>query len=219
MVMNHDLFSGVEADPRAAKSVQKQIRNFARERMEIMLGIRQESVVSNAVVQSPFTSIEVQALRDIAAKLITANGMKEEDYPEETAVSAPSLPPKKKTLNTIGSQKTKPIVKPMAKKTEPIKRQAKPKINLPPEMEPDYEPLSKPIHEMTPQNWQNAIDRPQNAKRIDWLSHQSLKDSEWPSYEQQVAIAQSQVSRAVGTPTKGNLSALIMANLKGSGKL
>lgn len=219
MIMNHDLFSGVEADPRAAKSVQKQIRNFARERMEIMLGIRQESVVSNAVVQSPFTSIEVQALRDIAAKLITANGMKEEDYPEETAVSAPSLPPKKKTLNTIGSQKTKPIVKPVAKKTEPIKRQAKPKINLPPEMEPDYEPLSKPIHEMTPQELaerdRQATERQKNRLVITPKSQRQ----EWPSYEQQVAIAQSQVSRAVGTPTKGNLSALIMANLKGSGKL
>ena len=102
MVMNHDLFGGVESDPRAAKSVQKQIRKFAKEQMEIMLGMRQEEVaVTNAT--SDFSSLEVHALKDIAAKLISTRGMKEEDYPEEPTQGTPAAPPKKKTLNTIGN--------------------------------------------------------------------------------------------------------------------
>ena len=129
MVMNHDLFGGVESDPRAAKSVQKQIRKFAKEQMEIMLGMRQEEVaVTNAT--SDFSSLEVHALKDIAAKLISTRGMKEEDYPEEPTQGTPAPPPKKKTLNTIGntSRQSKPQPKPIAKKAEPIKRQAKPKV-------------------------------------------------------------------------------------------
>ena len=39
----------------------------------------------------------------------------------------------------------------------------------------------------------------------------------WPSYEEQTALAQAQVSRV--TNSQGNLSALIVANLKNAGKL
>ena len=44
MIMNHDIFEGMDADERAVQNVQKEIRKFARERMEIMLGMRQEQV-------------------------------------------------------------------------------------------------------------------------------------------------------------------------------
>ena len=43
MVMNSDLFEGSDCDPKAIKNVEKEIRNFAKERMEIMLGMRQET--------------------------------------------------------------------------------------------------------------------------------------------------------------------------------
>ena len=218
MVMNHDLFGGVESDPRAAKSVQKQIRKFAKEQMEIMLGMRQEEVaVTNAT--SDFSSLEVHALKDIAAKLISTRGMKEEDYPEEPAQGTPAAPPKKKTLNTIGSSKHKPQSKPIAKKAEPIKRQAKPKVrnDLPKEFEMDYQPLDKPIHEMTPaelaQRDAEATERQKNKMVITPKEQRA----HWPSYEEQTALAQAQVSRV--TNSQGNLSALIVANLKNAGKL
>lgn len=222
MVMNHDLFGGVESDPRAAKSVQKQIRKFAKEQMEIMLGMRQEEVaVTNAT--SDFSSLEVHALKDIAAKLISTRGMKEEDYPEEPTQGTPAPPPKKKTLNTIGntSRQSKPQPKPIAKKAEPIKRQAKPKVrnDLPKEFEMDYQPLDKPIHEMTPaelaQRDAEATERQKNKMVITPKEQRQ----QWPSYEEQVGIAQAQVSRATNSLGKGNLSALIVANLKNAGKL
>ncbi len=220
MVMNHDLFSGVDADPRAAKSVQKQIRKFAKEQMEIMLGMRQEVVPANAVVQSPFSAIETQALKDIAAKLITANGMKEEDYPEETIQAAPVQPPKKKTLNTIGSKsQAKPAPKhqsrPIQKKAEPIQRQ--PRQQLQPE-KPPKELTGKMLHEMDEQEKAEYLRgvNERNAARAQVIPEQRAP---WPSYEQQVAIAESQVSRAVGTPSKGNLSSLIMSNLQRAGKI
>lgn len=218
MVMNHALFDGLDADPRAVKSVQKQIRKFAKEQMETMLGMRQEAVAVTQV-SSPFSPLEARALKDIAFQLITAKNMKEEDYEDEQVVGIPNPPPKKKTLNTIGKNQTRPTPKPIAKKPEPIKRQVKPRLDLPPEMEPDYEPLNKPIHEMTgaelAERDRQATERQKNRMVITPKSQRQ----EWPSYEQQVAIAQSQVSRAVGTPTKGNLSALIMSNLQKAGKI
>jgi hypothetical protein len=220
LVMNHALFDGLDADPRAIKSVQKQIRKFAKEQMETMLGMRQEAAAVTHV-SSPFSSLEARALKDIAFQLITAKNMKEEDYPEEVVESTPVQAPKKKTLNTIGKQQTKPAPKPIAKKAEPIQRQTKPKprLDLPPEMEPDYEPLSKPISQMSAaelaERDRQATERQKNRMVITPKEQRA----HWPSYEEQTMLAQQQVSRAVGTPSKGNLSALIMSNLQRAGKI
>jgi len=224
MVIQHNLFNDLDADPRAIKSVQNQIRKFARERMEIMLGIRQEqTVANNATVMSPFNGLEV----DILKKLASAASKGATDTEEANAtepVLASVQAPKKKTLNSIGSQRTQPQSKvqpkPLAKKPEPIKRQARPAAKpLPPEFEPDYQPLDKPIHEMTAQELlerdQQAAERQRGRKaapsKTDWIPQ--------PDFQTQEMLALSQVSRAVGSPTKGNLSALIMANLKNSGKI
>src|SRR5271157_590352 len=66
LVMKHDLFEGVDADPKAVKNVQKEIRAYAQERMEIMLGMRQEKPQGeNAFPMDlfPFNSMEVEALK------------------------------------------------------------------------------------------------------------------------------------------------------------
>jgi hypothetical protein len=221
MVMNHSLFDGVEVDERASKIVQKQIRKFAKEQIELTLGMRQEPEAVANIVSSPFNPLEVRALKDIANKLITSKGMKEEDYPEEQPEPIQAPPPKKKTLNTIGnpSRQSKPAPKaqpkPIAKKAEPIQRAAKPQAQ--PER-PPKELTGKALHEMT---------EAEKAEHIRGVNERNKareqvipKDrAPWPSYEQQVMIAESQVSRAVGTPSKNNLSALIMSNLKNAGKI
>ena len=70
LVMKHDLFAGLDADPKAMKVVQKEIRQYAQERMEIMLGMRQEKTEAPAgfpMELFPFNSLEVEILKAIAA--------------------------------------------------------------------------------------------------------------------------------------------------------
>lgn len=125
MIMKHDLFAGVDADPKAVKVVQKEFRAYAQERMEIMLGMRQEpSKESNAfpMDQFPFNSLEVEILKAIAA-----TATKGESRDAEPFSSGPTPPPARTTLNPIGkgTSKTTPVApKPIAKKPLATKPQA-----------------------------------------------------------------------------------------------
>src|ERR1035437_5546474 len=49
MVLQGDIFADTNADPKAIRKVQLDIRKFVRERMETMLGIRQEQPAQAAV--------------------------------------------------------------------------------------------------------------------------------------------------------------------------
>jgi hypothetical protein len=218
MVINHDLFNGADADPRATKSVQNQIRKFAKEQMEIMLGMRQESAQVTGIVSSPFNNLEVEVLKKIASA--ASKGATESEEAQNEAPQ-PVQAPKKTTLNAIGSskpkQQAKPQPKPIQKKVEPIQRKAQPKPSLPPEMEPNYEPLSKPLHEMTAAELakrdQEALDRQRGRKAALPVDRAPM-----PDFATTEMIALQQVSRATSS-TKGNLSGLIMANLRSSGKI
>lgn len=69
MIMNNNIFEGADGDEKAAKYVMKQIRNFAKEQMEIMLGMRQEKqeVQALAAADFPFNDLEVQTLKALAS--------------------------------------------------------------------------------------------------------------------------------------------------------
>lgn len=97
MIMNHNLFEGMDADPRATQNVEREIRKFARERMEIMLGMRQEQS-QVAVVSSPFNDLEVDILKKIASK--ATNGATETEEANHVASVLREAP--RKTLNPIG---------------------------------------------------------------------------------------------------------------------
>lgn len=219
MVMNHSLFDGVEVDARASKIVQKQIRKFAKEQIELTLGMRQEAVASvGTMISSPFNDLEVQILKKLASAASKgATESEEANQPAETVLAQPA---KKKTLNTIGSKHHPKVqAKPIAKKSEPIRRQTKPKSNLPPEMEPDYEPLNKPIHEMTAAELVERDRQAAERQKGRMVVTPKSERAPFPDYAQQEAMALAQVSRATNPLGKGNLSALIVANLKNSGKL
>jgi hypothetical protein len=98
MIMNHDLFEGMEADVKAVQNVQKEIRKFARERMEIMLGMRQEQPLV-ATVASPFNDLEVDILKKIASK--ATNGATESPEANQVAAAVREVP-RRQTLNPIG---------------------------------------------------------------------------------------------------------------------
>jgi hypothetical protein len=105
MVLNHDIFDGVEADAKAIKNVIREIRAYAQERMEIMLGMRQEKVEQEPNTNAyeafaqifPFNSLEVEALKAIAST--ATKGASRDAAPLEIG---PQAPPPRKTLNPIG---------------------------------------------------------------------------------------------------------------------
>lgn len=133
LIMNHDIFQGVEADERAVKHVQRQIRNFAKEQMEIMLGMRQESpkVQPLSVDNFPFNDLEVEALKALASAATKGATMAPEAQ-TFSGVEQPRQAPKV-GLNTIGTpKKAAPAApKPMAAKPAAPKAPAKPLAQKP----------------------------------------------------------------------------------------
>lgn len=128
MIMNHDLFQGVEVDPKAVKFVQKQIRNFAKEQMEIMLGMRQaasEQPAAFPMEAFPFNALEVDILKMLASTATKGATAEAEPY------TGPQAPAPRQAINPIGKgQTTKPAPKkPLATKpAAPVKR-ATPRTN------------------------------------------------------------------------------------------
>lgn len=168
MIMNHDLFQGMEADERAVDNVQREIRKFARERMEIMLGMRQEQAAQSAgIVSSPFNDLEVDILKKIASK--ATNGATETAEANEIAQVVKEPP--RRTLTPIGGttamkrpsapQKQAPQGKALQTRTQaPLKRskmdltidQIAAEEGIPRELlEENYKPIGKPLHELSGQ--------------------------------------------------------------------
>jgi hypothetical protein len=78
MLINHNLFEGVDADPTAIANVQRQLKDFILEKLEEMLGMRakkEKSETQQVVVQSDFNELEIQVLKRVASKM--SKGMTE----------------------------------------------------------------------------------------------------------------------------------------------
>ena len=174
MIMNHNIFEGADADEKAIRHVQKQIRNFAKEQMEIMLGMRQEAPKVQALTASdfPFNDVEVAALKDLAY-MATKGGSA---APEAQQFSGAPAAPRKVGLNTIAvksqakpapaAPKTAPAKKPLAQKAPaPVKRDSRTEAQIEQilaeegitreqydaQYPPNYKPLTKPLSQMNEQ--------------------------------------------------------------------
>lgn len=165
MIMNHNLFDGMDADPRAVKNVEREIKRFARERMEIMLGMRQEKA-KESVVSSPFNDLEVTILKKLASA--ASKGATEKSDANEQAATV-----KKTALTPIGGT-TKSTKVPLAPAKTPLPAAKAPlarKAAAPaPEQDDEYKPLEKPPSEMTPdellQRNKEASDRQAKNKSV-----------------------------------------------------
>lgn len=191
MLMNHDIFEGLNADAKAIKIVKSELKKFAKERMEIMLGMRQTTdapQVTQVKVEAQFNELEVSLLKQLTYKM--SQGKTAE--PQANKI-AEKIAPKKETLTPISNKvaapapaKPAPLVakaappkaapKPLASKpSAPIER-PKRKPGRPPKnvdlLELDYKPLDKPIHEMTEEE---IIERNKQA-----MERQSAKKSVRP---------------------------------------
>lgn len=167
MIMNNNIFEDVNADAKAVKHVQREIRKFAKERMEIMLGMRKEAPKIEAPqVVMPFNELEIGLLKQLAHKM--SNGKTAEPqankYAEVINVAkkdtitpikapAPQAAPK---LNAISQPKVSATpantAAPLAKPVAPVaKRGRKPKTQAAsaPATDDNYKPLEKPVSEMT----------------------------------------------------------------------
>jgi hypothetical protein len=215
MILNHDLFNDVEADPRAAKSVQKQIRNWAKNQMEIMLGMRQEVSETNNIVSSPFNDLEVTILKKLASA--ASKGATETEEAQQT-VPEP-VKQKKTTFNSIGSSKpkiqAKPQPKPVAKRVEPIER-SRPQPNPRQEKQPNVL-TGKSLDQMNDtekaEYLREVNERNQSRKQVIPENRVPMPDAATMEM-----LAMSQVSRATGgnsgmSALNGKLSSLVIAGV------
>jgi len=212
MVMNNDIFQDTDVDPRAVKFVQREIRRFAKERMEVMLGMRQEASFQqgSANVVLPFNDLEISILKTLASK--ATNGATES--PDANKYS--NWKEKKVGLTPIGSPKVSKPATPsfaLSKKPAPLARQAKPKQTLPPEFEPDYKPLEKPASMLTEAELIQRNKELAERQR----GKQSVKNASalpMPSVEQQEILFQQ---RALDAKAKGTgLSVAAILNVMNS---
>ena len=91
MFLKHNLFEGVKADPEALRRVEKELKDFILERMQVLLGMKEDNKskqVQQIKVELPFNEIEVDFLKALAFK-----GTRGE--------SANSKPAEAKTLTTL----------------------------------------------------------------------------------------------------------------------
>lgn len=171
MIMNHNLFEGMEADPKALQNVQREIRKFAKEQMEIMLGMRRETAtVERLEIDFPFNAVEVRVLKMVAHAASKGESENSDNFvPEVTRVTEEvQSVPSRKTLNPIGVQPKKAVPKPVQSKTTkplqkasttPMKRtkldatidQICAEEGVPRELLEEGKLLSKPVNELSDQ--------------------------------------------------------------------
>lgn len=192
MIMNHNLFEGLEVDARAVDNVTREIRRFAKERMEIMLGMRQEAV-KESIVSSPFNDLEVTILKRVASA--ASKGATESPDANKTAAVVKSAP-KREGLTPIGNP-PKPAQKPVPATKTPLATKpqtpiARTKAPVPPKVinEDNYEPLEKPVSKMTEDE---IIKRNQeaSARQAGKKSVKSTSALAQPSFEQEQMLHDS----------------------------
>lgn len=122
MLLKHDLFDGVEADPRAVQNVQREIRTFIRERLEILVGLRQDPKLQPKTQSLGFSSEEVMLLKGMLSKVLNKGENRPAPLtnPEKPKISAVTVKERPKTLNKISQTTTTPV-EPERKLDKPVK--------------------------------------------------------------------------------------------------
>ena len=123
LLINHNLFEGVDASPQAIKNVQNELKFYIVKRLEILLGLREPVVrVATAVAESPFNDVEVDFLKQLAYKGTFGKSTSEaQEQPQRQAIR-PATPAPAKLKSLAPSQ---------PKKIEPPKQEVKAKQPAP----------------------------------------------------------------------------------------
>lgn len=136
MLIQHDLFGDIDADPTAVSKVEKEIKDFIMERLEILLGIRAEKEVEIHKVEAQFNDVEVDALKQVAAKLtkgasVQARPAAPKPQKPLSGIKQLSSKPKPKKVSPLSKKKKKKVGKPLPKTTaqkpqKPVKQEVPP---------------------------------------------------------------------------------------------
>lgn len=132
MLINHNLFEGVDASPEAIESVQNELKFYIIKRLEILLGLREPTAVKSTVVaaESPFNEVEIDFLKQLAYKG-TFGATKEVEPPKTVKAVKPNPV-------TSPAQKLKSFVAP-----KPVKQEVK--KTAPPPSPPPSTPTKKVV--------------------------------------------------------------------------
>ena len=146
MLIKHDLFKGVKAHPHALQNVQNELKSYIVDRLEILLGIKQEKTKSERprelVVDSPFNDVEIEFLKALSYKGTKGASLQaqpkqlraaeiqsvgddseyEEEEPELAPVRRPAPPKPKAPVRKAPARKKKPVAKTPVKPKAPARK-------------------------------------------------------------------------------------------------
>ena len=212
MIIKNNIFGETDADPDAIKTVERLMRNFAKNQLEIMLGMRQEQTPQVAIISSPFNDMEVEVLKLLASKMSKGATENHEQAPPPSLVQAPpkrdgisaingTVRPKTTTplKREVKAVQRKPVPTPPATNGRPLKET---KPNSAPEEE--VSALQKPIDQMTPEELV-AYDKIASAKSLkkyatmpnNLVPHPTNLESFYTNHLNQIAQPGSTVSTLV----------------------
>lgn len=209
LIMNHDIFEGRGEDPRAIENVQREIRKFAKERLEIMLGMRQDRSVQG-MVSSPFNDLEVMILRKLASTY--SKGATE----NQAAVKTATAVTKKEGLTPIGGAKPALRRPAPALAQKPIAAQAKAPIQRPSraaeQMEEAYVPPTKTPDQVTPTD---LLERNKQAaaRQAGRKSARSTTSIPMPTADQEEMFQTQRVMTSENPLANSNVVSAIVASL------
>jgi hypothetical protein len=211
LIMKHSLFEGVDADPKAVQNVQKAIRKFAREQMEVMLGMRKDTAtVENLQIDFPFNQVEVEVLKMLANKASGGASENSDNYVPTVTRTTQEVPviPRRNTLNPIGHGYSgkKPTSKPLSKNPSPSRGTAPARrtqlddvidrvvqeTGVSRELLEENQLLSKPVRELSSAELEERNRLVAKRRGTQVRSSQALP---MPSAEQQASMVETHVPK------------------------
>jgi hypothetical protein len=107
LLINHNLFEGVDASPDAIKNVQNELKFYIVKRLEILLGLREQVIRTESTVapELPFNEVEVDFLKQLAFKGTFGKSSEEQAKP----VAAKPQAIKPAASAGLNSLKMKPV--------------------------------------------------------------------------------------------------------------
>lgn len=145
MLIEHDFFEGIDANNEAINEVREELKTFIIERLEILLGIKEEPSKEPAKVEVelPFNELEILALKRVASKVTGGESEKIQVKREVKGTIKPLNPNKNQRKQTLKSKETA-----LPKQNKQIVRKT---VERPVEQPKERQQLTKPIHMMTPE--------------------------------------------------------------------
>jgi hypothetical protein len=122
MLIDQDIFDGVEANPQAIQNVKTELKQYILDRLNILLGMKSEIRQTSQKVELPFNTLEIQFLKDLAFKG-TKGESGESNEPAQLEVRNVEEP--NRPLNKLKPLMSRPKAEPLATVTaKPVQQLA-----------------------------------------------------------------------------------------------